>query len=110
MYAERALTKVSRDMEKWARALFREKAEMDYYSGLATARDAARDQGLAEGRAEGKAEGLAEGMSKGLVQGSKSLFKLWIFTVNRPQKSRFSGSFGACKVEFWRLQRQNSRF
>jgi hypothetical protein len=24
----------------------------------------------------------------------KSLFKLWIFTVNRPQKSRFSGSFG----------------
>jgi hypothetical protein len=22
------------------------------------------------------------------------------FAVNRPQKSRFSGSFGACKVEF----------
>ncbi|MDR2482032.1 MAG: hypothetical protein LBD08_00190, partial [Treponema sp.] len=38
----------------------------------------------------------------------KSLFKLWIFAVNRPQKSRFSGSAnlrfdGACKVEFWRL-------
>jgi hypothetical protein len=33
----------------------------------------------------------------------KSLFKLWIFAANRPQKSRFPGSFGACKVEFWRL-------
>jgi predicted transposase/invertase (TIGR01784 family) len=64
MRAERALTKVSRDMEKWARALFREKAEMDYYSAMATARDTARDQGLAEGLAEGKAKGLAEGYER----------------------------------------------
>jgi hypothetical protein len=40
----------------------------------------------------------------------KSLFKMWIFTVNKPQKSRFSALLGACKVEFWRLLRQNSMF
>ncbi|GHV95494.1 hypothetical protein AGMMS50293_18140 [Spirochaetia bacterium] len=38
MRAERALTKVSRDYEKWARTLYREKAEMDYRSGMYTAR------------------------------------------------------------------------
>jgi hypothetical protein len=25
---------------------------------------------------------------------------MWIFAANRPQKSRFSALFGACKVEF----------
>jgi hypothetical protein len=34
---------------------------------------------------------MAEDKHQGI---SKSLFKLWIFEVNRPQKSRFSGSFG----------------
>jgi predicted transposase/invertase (TIGR01784 family) len=64
MRAERALTKVSRDMEKWARALFREKAEMDYYSEMATARDTARDQGLAEGSEQAKFE-IARKMKAG---------------------------------------------
>jgi hypothetical protein len=34
MRADRALAKISRDQEKWARALFKEKAAMDYSSGL----------------------------------------------------------------------------
>jgi predicted transposase/invertase (TIGR01784 family) len=46
MRADRALAKISRDEEKWARALFREKAAMDYSSELyATAK--ARAEGIA---------------------------------------------------------------
>jgi hypothetical protein len=41
MLADRALAKISRDQEKWARALFREKAAMDYSSGIYAARKAA---------------------------------------------------------------------
>ena len=64
MHADRALAKVSRDMEKWARALFREKAEMDYYSELYCARDQGKAEGLAEGMTKGKAEGIAEGYGR----------------------------------------------
>ena len=49
MSAERVLERVNRDYEKWARQLFREKAEMDYYAGIASAR--------LEGRAEGETQG-----------------------------------------------------
>ena len=56
MRAEQALSRVSGDYEKWAQALFREKAELDYYAGLAYARY--------EGKAEGKAEGLSEGKTE----------------------------------------------
>jgi predicted transposase/invertase (TIGR01784 family) len=38
MRADRALKKISRDEEQWARALFREKAAMDYRSGMYNAR------------------------------------------------------------------------
>jgi hypothetical protein len=48
MKAERALKKVSRDRERWARALFREKAEMDYRSEMS----ANKRQGREEGRQE----------------------------------------------------------
>jgi DNA repair ATPase RecN len=34
MHAEKVLTKVSKEYEEWARVLFREKAEMDYRSGM----------------------------------------------------------------------------
>jgi predicted transposase/invertase (TIGR01784 family) len=37
MKADRALKKISRDEEHWARTLFREKAAMDYRSGMYTA-------------------------------------------------------------------------
>jgi predicted transposase/invertase (TIGR01784 family) len=52
MRAEQALKKVSRDQERWARALFREKAAMDYRSGMLSARRA----GLTQGRAESQLE------------------------------------------------------
>jgi predicted transposase/invertase (TIGR01784 family) len=38
MHAERALRKISRTEEQWARNLFREKASMDYVSGMEAAR------------------------------------------------------------------------
>jgi hypothetical protein len=44
MRADRALAKISRDQEKWARALFREKAAIDYSSGLYAAGKAARKE------------------------------------------------------------------
>jgi predicted transposase/invertase (TIGR01784 family) len=56
MHAERALTRESRDMEKWARALFREKAEMDYRGEMYSS----REQGKAEGLALGKAAGYKQ--------------------------------------------------
>jgi predicted transposase/invertase (TIGR01784 family) len=49
MTAERTLRRVSREKEKWARALFREKAEMDYYSEMRASREMGR--GEAEERA-----------------------------------------------------------
>jgi predicted transposase/invertase (TIGR01784 family) len=55
MKAERALRKVYRDEERWARALFREKAAMDYRSAKMDAKmdlKEAREEGLAEGRQE----------------------------------------------------------
>ena len=60
MLAERALTKVSRDYEKWARALFREKAAMDYRSGINTARKEGHREGREEGREEARQEYEAE--------------------------------------------------
>jgi hypothetical protein len=41
MSAEKVLHKVSRDYEEWAKVLFREKAEMDYQSGIYSARQEA---------------------------------------------------------------------
>jgi hypothetical protein len=52
MHAERALKKISRTEEQWARNLFREKASMDYTSGM----NAARREGLAEGQKEAEAK------------------------------------------------------
>jgi hypothetical protein len=43
MRADRALKKISRDEEQWAWALFREKAAMDYRSGLSSSRRAGRE-------------------------------------------------------------------
>ena len=49
MRAETVLRRVSRDEERWAQQLFREKAAMDYRSGMG----AARDEGIAIGDARG---------------------------------------------------------
>jgi flagellar biosynthesis/type III secretory pathway protein FliH len=56
MRADRALKKISRDEEQWARALFREKASMDYRSGMNAARRVGREEGLAQGEAKGREE------------------------------------------------------
>jgi predicted transposase/invertase (TIGR01784 family) len=56
MKAEQVLEQESLKEENWAVALFREKAEMDYWSGLANA----RDKGIAIGRIEGIGIGRAE--------------------------------------------------
>ncbi|GHV46535.1 hypothetical protein AGMMS49546_34730 [Spirochaetia bacterium] len=62
MRADRALSKISRDQEKWAKALFREKAAMDYSSGLYAAGKAGEERGIATGyqRAEAKYTKLLE--------------------------------------------------
>jgi predicted transposase/invertase (TIGR01784 family) len=49
MSVETVLKRVSRDEEQWAKQLFREKAAMDYRSGMG----AARDEGIAIGDARG---------------------------------------------------------
>ncbi|AEF80321.1 hypothetical protein [Leadbettera azotonutricia] len=46
MRAEQAIKKMNRDYEQWARALFREKADLDYRSGMY----GARQSGIEEGR------------------------------------------------------------
>jgi predicted transposase/invertase (TIGR01784 family) len=55
MHAEKAARKISRSEEQWARAIFREKADMDYRSGLANA----RDDGIAIGLETGHEDILA---------------------------------------------------
>ena len=60
MRAEQAVTRVSRDMERYARKIAAIKNRMDRASDI----DYARRTGHAEGRAEGRAEGLQEGLEK----------------------------------------------
>jgi predicted transposase/invertase (TIGR01784 family) len=50
MHAEKAARKISRSEEKWARALFREKNEMLYNSGMANARKEGIQIGEEKGR------------------------------------------------------------
>jgi hypothetical protein len=72
MRVDRALKKISRDEEQWARALFREKASMDYRSGM----NAARRAGLAEGIAQGEAKGEAKEREKARQEKLESARKL----------------------------------
>jgi predicted transposase/invertase (TIGR01784 family) len=62
MSAERVLERVSRDEEEWARALFWEKAEMDYRSGMSNAWEKGirigREKGIAISREEARKEKL----------------------------------------------------
>jgi flagellar biosynthesis/type III secretory pathway protein FliH len=73
MRADRALQKISRDEEQWARALFREKARMDYRSEMNAARRNGKAEGLAEGLALGEAKGKAEGLAEAKVKAQKAL-------------------------------------
>jgi predicted transposase/invertase (TIGR01784 family) len=60
MNAERALKKMNREREQWARALWREKRAMDYLDYKTR-----MDEALAEGLEKGKEQGLAEGREQG---------------------------------------------
>jgi hypothetical protein len=80
MNAERALRKMNREKEQWARALWREKRAMDYLDyktrleeALAAGRAAGREEGKAEGRAEGREEGLTEGQKKAQLEIARRL-------------------------------------
>jgi predicted transposase/invertase (TIGR01784 family) len=68
MKAERELRKASRDEEKWARALFREKNATLYKSGLYNARQ--------EGIAIGQQEGIAIGQQEGIAIGERKVQEL----------------------------------
>jgi predicted transposase/invertase (TIGR01784 family) len=57
MSVETVLRRVSREEEQWARQLFREKAAMDYRSGMGAAREEGEAAGLAKGRKEGRVMG-----------------------------------------------------
>jgi predicted transposase/invertase (TIGR01784 family) len=67
MRADQALKKISRDEEQWARALFREKAAMDYRFELYSS----RENGLTEGIALGKAEEREKACQKELEAARK---------------------------------------
>jgi predicted transposase/invertase (TIGR01784 family) len=71
MSVEAVLKRVSRDDEQWAKQLFREKAVMDYRSGMG----AARDEGLAKGREEGIAIGDARGFERARLEYQAQLAK-----------------------------------
>jgi hypothetical protein len=61
MRANESLQKLSRDKEQWARALFREKAIMDYRSEISASRQVGYDQGEAIGIQKGEAIGIQKG-------------------------------------------------
>ena len=73
---EKAVNKllyVSADEELRYAIDMREKAELDYNSGMITSYRKGiaegKAEGIAEGKAEGKVEGIAEGVAKGLAEG-----------------------------------------
>ncbi|GHV47252.1 hypothetical protein AGMMS49546_36670 [Spirochaetia bacterium] len=65
MRADCALSRISRDQEKWAKALFREKAAMDYRSGLYAAGKAGEERGFEKGKIIGDT-GAKEGIVRSL--------------------------------------------
>jgi predicted transposase/invertase (TIGR01784 family) len=67
MKAENALKRLSRDEEQWARALFRDKAQMDYKSEI----DGAREQGITIGEERGREKGIVIGEERGITIGEK---------------------------------------
>ncbi|MFP3041258.1 hypothetical protein LQZ19_05490, partial [Treponema primitia] len=48
--ADRALKKISREREHWARTMFREKAAMDYNSGMYNAHQRGLEEGAEKAR------------------------------------------------------------
>jgi hypothetical protein len=71
MKAEQVLEKESRKEENWAAALFREKAEMDYWSGLANAQYKGEVIGEERGIVIGEERGIVIGEERGIAIGEK---------------------------------------
>jgi predicted transposase/invertase (TIGR01784 family) len=84
--AERELGKMNRDAEQWARALFREKAAMDYRSGMGNA----REDGVKLGRAQGREEGIVIGEARGLELGLKQARREKLESARRMKKDGFT--------------------
>ena len=84
MRAETVLKRVSRDEEQWAQQLFREKAAMDYRSGMG----AARNEGEAAGLAKGRQEGIIIGRSEGIAAGDARGFERARLEIARKMKLR----------------------
>jgi predicted transposase/invertase (TIGR01784 family) len=68
MSTEKVLNRVSQEYEEWAKALFREKAEMDYRSGMHNAERKGYEQGLEKGLEQGLEKGLEQGREEAVVQ------------------------------------------
>jgi predicted transposase/invertase (TIGR01784 family) len=72
MQAEKILNKVSKEQEEWARALSREKAEMDYRSELYATHEMGLQEGLKRGLGQGP-EAKALEVAKSLINRGQSL-------------------------------------
>jgi predicted transposase/invertase (TIGR01784 family) len=64
MSAEKVLNKVSQEYEEWAKALFREKVEMDYRSEMYASHRKGYQEGLEQGRGEGIGQGQKDTIEK----------------------------------------------
>ena len=69
MRAEKAVNRVDRDYEKFARKMAEMKNSMDRAQRVYDLKKEAREEGLAEGRAEGNVQGHAQGHAEGHAQG-----------------------------------------
>ncbi|GAB1433651.1 hypothetical protein MASR2M29_22770 [Spirochaetota bacterium] len=74
--ADKVFYEVTQDDYERAKIFEREKILMDYYSGLAEAKQKGLKKGLEEGLEQGlkkgKAEGLEEGKAEGLAEGAQN--------------------------------------
>jgi predicted transposase/invertase (TIGR01784 family) len=66
MSAERVMERVRWDKEEWARALSRQRGEMDYRSDLASARGKGRIEGITIGKKQEKLEAARKMKGDGL--------------------------------------------
>ena len=69
--ADSMVNKICEDQYEWAKQYLLDKMEMDYYAGMACARDEGIEIGLERGLEKGLQKGLRKGLKKGLEQGLK---------------------------------------
>jgi predicted transposase YdaD len=84
MHADRALKKESRDTEKWTRALFREREEMDYCSRIQSAHARGKAEGLVAGKAAGSGQAKRE-IARKMKEMGDSTGRIHIITGLSPE-------------------------